>query len=101
MEQVSPWNGRMVAYSAKDGSKLWESPVGTGVGAAPMTYMLDGKQYVAVGWGGVYGLMNRATEHQGPAFDRGMSDFTGKPSSDDVQAIKAFIQGTADAVRPK
>ena len=204
VEQVSPWNGgtlttagnlvfqgtadgRMVAYNAKDGSKLWESPVGTGVVAAPMTYMLDGKQYVsvAVGWGGVYGLMNRATEHQGPgtvftfavggtakmpdfvayqqgklvqgveydpkkvdagaalyvgnclfchgvpgvdrggnipnlgyrdasiisnldkfvfkgpAFDRGMPDFTGKLTSDDVQAIKAFIQGTADAVRPK
>ena len=41
---------------------------GTGVVAAPATYMVDGKQYVsiAVGWGGVYGLAARATERQGP-----------------------------------
>ena len=34
----------------------------------PSTYMVDGKQYVsiAVGWGGVYGLAQRATERQGP-----------------------------------
>ena len=38
---------------------------------------------------------------KGPAFERGMPDFTGKLTNDDVQAIKAFIQGTADAVRPK
>ena len=31
----------------------------------------------------------------------GMPDFTGKLKSDDLEKIKAFIQGTADAVRPK
>ena len=32
------------------------------------TYKVDGKQYVsvAVGWGGVYGVTVRATEHNGP-----------------------------------
>ena len=37
------------------GEKLWETPTGTGVIAAPSTYLVDGKQYVsiAVGWGGV------------------------------------------------
>lgn len=204
VEQVSPWNGgtlttagnlvfqgtadgRMVAYNAKTGEKLWETPTGTGVVAAPSTYMVDGKQYVsiAVGWGGVYGLAARATERQGPgtvytfmlggkapapefvqyrmdkllqgvkydpakveagtllyvsncvfchgvpgvdrggnipnlgymstayienldkfifkgpAMERGMPDFSGKLTMEDVEKIKAFIQGTADAIRPK
>ncbi|MDO8768962.1 MAG: cytochrome c, partial [Burkholderiaceae bacterium] len=38
---------------------------------------------------------------KGPAMNRGMPDFTGKLSKDDVEKIKAFIQGTADAIRPK
>jgi PQQ-dependent dehydrogenase (methanol/ethanol family) len=204
VEHVSPWNGgtlttagnlvfqgtadgRMVAYNAKSGEKLWETATGTGVVAAPSTYMVDGKQYVsiAVGWGGVYGLAARATERQGPgtvytfvvggkspkpefvqyrmekllqgvkydpakveqgtllyvsncvfchgvpgvdrggnipnlgymnttfienldkavfkgpAMERGMPDFTGKLTAEDVEKIKAFIQGTADAIRPK
>ncbi len=203
-EQISPWNGgtlstagnlvfqgtadgRFMALNAKTGEKLWESPTGTGVVAAPATYLVDGKQYVsiAVGWGGVYGLAQRATEREGPgtvytfavggkaplpefvkyrmdelvagvkydaaqvpagtalyvsncvfchgvpgvdrggnipnlgymnssyienldkfvfagpANARGMPDFTNKLSADDVQKIKAFIQGTADAIRPK
>ncbi len=31
----------------------------------------------------------------------GMPDFTGKLQPADVEKIKAFIQGTADAIRPK
>lgn len=38
---------------------------------------------------------------KGPAMSRGMPDFTGKLSNDDIESIKAFIQGTADAIRPK
>jgi quinohemoprotein ethanol dehydrogenase len=203
-EHVSPWNGgtlatagdlvfqgsadgRFAAYHAATGQKLWESPTGTGVVAAPVTYLVDGKQYVsiAVGWGGVYGLAARASEKQGPgtvftfavggtaklpdfvqyrmgellqgvkydpahyadgtalyvsncAFchgvpgvdrggnipnlgysatevignlekflfkgpftDKGMPDFTGKLTIEEVEKLKAFVQGTADAVRPK
>jgi quinohemoprotein ethanol dehydrogenase len=33
--------------------------------------------------------------------DRGMPDFNGKLKPEDLEKIKAFIQGTADAVRPK
>jgi quinohemoprotein ethanol dehydrogenase len=203
-EYVAPWNGgtlttagnlvfqgtadgRFVAYNAKTGEKLWETPVGTGAVAGPATYMVDGVQYVsiAVGWGGVFGLSQRATDREGPGtvytfavggkaplpdftkyqignllsgvkydpkdipegtalyvsgcvachgvpgvdrggniknlgysstetianlkdivfkgpfMDRGMPDFTGKLSEADVTKIQAFIQGTADAVRPK
>jgi quinohemoprotein ethanol dehydrogenase len=203
-EHVSPWNGgtlstagdlvfqgsadgRFVAFHARTGAKLWETPVGTGVVAAPSTYEVDGKQYVsiAVGWGGVYGINMRHTDRKGPGtvytfalggtakpppfveyklnallqgvpydpkhvpegtalyvsncvfchgvpgVDRGgnvgnlgyssqatianldkfvfsgalkgqgMPDFTGKLKPEDVEKIKAFIQGTADAIRPK
>jgi quinohemoprotein ethanol dehydrogenase len=31
----------------------------------------------------------------------GMSDFTGKLTAADLEKIKAFIQGTADTMRPK
>ncbi len=51
-------DGRFVAYRASDGRRLWESPVGTGVMAAPVTYEIDGVQYVAVaaGWGASFGM---------------------------------------------
>jgi quinohemoprotein ethanol dehydrogenase len=204
IDYASPWNGgtlttagnlvfqgtadgRFIAYEAKTGKLLWETPTGTGVVAAPATYTIDGVQYVsvAVGWGGVYGIAQRATELRssgtvytfaldgkaklpefvkyqseslvqgvkydpkdvaegtalyvaacatchgvpgvdkggnvrnlgyvpveeianlkdivfaGPFRDRGMPDFTGKLKDEDVVKIQAFIQGTADAVRPK
>jgi quinohemoprotein ethanol dehydrogenase len=42
------------AYRDFDGKKLWEMPVQQVPMAAPITYMLDGVQYIAVnaGWGG-------------------------------------------------
>ena len=203
-EYASPWNGgtlttagnlvfagtadgRFAAYSADKGEKLWEAPIGVGMVAPPVTYEVDGRQYVsiAVGWGGVFGQFQRATDKHdlgrvytfalgaekplpvvpayplgelisgvkydpahisegtklyvsncvfchgvpgidkggnipnlgyvpsrdianlsdfvfnGPFVKKGMPDFTGKLSADDVEKIKAFIQGTADAIRPK
>ena len=38
---------------------------------------------------------------KGAATERGMPDFTGKLTLADLEKIKAFIQGTADAIRPK
>jgi len=202
-DYVGPWNGgtlttagnlvfqgtadgRFVAYHATTGQKLWESPTGTGVIAAPVTYEVDGQQFVsiAVGWGGVLGQSVRMTERStpgtvytfalggkaplpkfvgyqlgnllqgvpydkkhvqegtllyvsncvfchgvpgvdkggnipnlgysqtatisnldkfvfnGPLISQGMPDFTGKLTPEQVEKIKAFIQGTADAIRP-
>src|SRR5690606_8095020 len=47
-----------VAYGAHDGKRLWSFPAQTGVVAPPITYTLDGEQYVAVmaGWGGIWAL---------------------------------------------
>ena len=56
--------GKFVAYDATNGNKVWEANVGSGVIASPVTYRVDGKQYVsiAVGWGGVVGIWNRFTD---------------------------------------
>ena len=58
-------DGRFVAYRASDGEQLWEGHAGTGVIAAPVTYLLDGKQYVSVlaGWGGAFGLVSGSVTH--------------------------------------
>ena len=36
------------AFDAKSGKILWQFNTGSGITAAPMTYVIDGKQYVAV-----------------------------------------------------
>ncbi|MBI2752529.1 MAG: PQQ-dependent dehydrogenase, methanol/ethanol family [Betaproteobacteria bacterium] len=200
----APWNGgtlvtagnlvfqgtadaRFKAFDARTGKQLWETPVGSGVIAAPMTYEVDGKQYVsiAVGWGGVYGETARHSNFKtrgtvytfaiggkakmpaftpynlgpliagvkydpkdvpegtalylrnclfchgvpgvdkggnisnlgyvskssidnldkmifnGPFGNQGMPDYTGKLTAQDVEKLKAFIQGVPDSIRPK
>jgi quinohemoprotein ethanol dehydrogenase len=41
-------DGIFAAYRATDGRKLWEYDAQVGIAAAPMTYALDGVQYVAI-----------------------------------------------------
>ncbi len=36
------------ALNAKTGEQLWKMNVGSGVGAGPMTFAVDGKQYIAI-----------------------------------------------------
>ena len=50
--------GQFNAYDAKDGTLKWGFPTDTGIIAAPVSYQVEGDQYVAivVGWGGVFGL---------------------------------------------
>ena len=74
-EHKGPWNGGVLstkgglvfqgtadahfaAYDAVSGDKKWSFFTQTGVVAAPITYELDGEQYVAVasGWGGAFVL---------------------------------------------
>ncbi len=114
-EHVSPWNGgtlvtagnivfqgtaegRFMAFNAKTGEKLWETPTGTGVIAAPSTYMVDGKQYVsiAVGWGGSYGLGQRASEKVGPGTVYTFAVGAKNPMPEMAQVkLNALLQGVA------
>ncbi len=70
-----PWNGGVLAtggglvfqgnsarefaaYDTVSGDRLWSTNVQTGIMAAPITYTVNGEQYVAVlaGWGGSWAL---------------------------------------------
>lgn len=52
-------SGEFAAYRADTGTRLWSQPARTGVVAGPMTYEVNGQQFVAVlaGWGGVFPLV--------------------------------------------
>ena len=75
IDRPGPWNGGVLstagglvfegtaggnfeAYRADSGQKLWSFAAQTGVMAGPVTYSINGEQYVAVlaGWGGVFPL---------------------------------------------
>jgi quinohemoprotein ethanol dehydrogenase len=53
-------DGLLAAYRSTDGKQLWSFDAGTGIMAPPVTYLVDGIQYVSVmaGWGGPPGLFN-------------------------------------------
>lgn len=75
IQHAGSWNGGMLttagnlifqgnsqgyfkAYRADNGEELWASDAQTGVVAAPVTYTVDGEQYISVvaGWGGAFAL---------------------------------------------
>jgi alcohol dehydrogenase (cytochrome c) len=41
-------HGFFRAFDAKTGKELWKAQLGSGIGAGPISYAVDGKQYVAV-----------------------------------------------------
>jgi PQQ-dependent dehydrogenase (methanol/ethanol family) len=52
-------DGKLVAYRANDGTQLWDFTTQTGVVAPPISFEMDGEQYVSVnvGWGGAFALV--------------------------------------------
>lgn len=40
--------GEFAAFNAESGDKLWSFNAGSGINSGPMTYQIDGKQYVAL-----------------------------------------------------
>ncbi|WP_435418841.1 PQQ-dependent dehydrogenase, methanol/ethanol family [Parerythrobacter aurantius] len=87
VEFPGPWNGGLLAtggglvfqgnsgsefsaYNSATGEKLWSFPAQTGIVAPPITYTVDGEQYVAVlaGWGGAYAITadGHLVNDQGP-----------------------------------
>ena len=45
-------NGQFKAYDSSTGNLLWTFQAGAGVNAPPVSYTVDGKQYIAVAAGG-------------------------------------------------
>ncbi len=71
-------NDRMFhAFDAKTGKLLWEFPTNSGITGQPTSFLVDGKQYVAVqsGWGvdpvGVQAVLNRAHPGEFPEVPQG------------------------------
>ncbi|MBC2837720.1 PQQ-dependent dehydrogenase, methanol/ethanol family [Robiginitalea sp. SC105] len=60
--------GEFAAFDARTGEKRWSTPLNTGIIASPITYELDGTQYITilVGWGGVFGRWLSLTEQVNP-----------------------------------
>ena len=52
-------DGKLLAYDARNGEILWTFDAGLGISAPPITYQLDGRQYIAllVGFGGGYSAL--------------------------------------------
>jgi quinohemoprotein ethanol dehydrogenase len=65
-------DGNFSAYNAMTGEQLWRQNVGMGIIAAPVSYSVNGKQYVSIlaGYGGsaaIWGnLMNTGWKYKGP-----------------------------------
>jgi quinohemoprotein ethanol dehydrogenase len=49
-------DGKFLAYNAENGEILWKFDVGLGISAPPITYKINGRQYISllVGFGGGY-----------------------------------------------
>ena len=65
-------DGRLIAYDGDTMEEVWSFNTGTPIGAPPISYELDGKQYVAIVTGGGAGfspkLANMKTAAQGVVF---------------------------------
>lgn len=64
-------DGRLLAHRADDGEVVWSFDLGLGISAPPITYAVDGRQYVAVlvGWAGAApALLGSAVAQHGWAY---------------------------------
>jgi len=76
---VGQIDGRLLAMDATDGDVLWEFQTGSGIASAPVTYEVDGEQYVAVFAAG-------STNPYGGSVTRGDSLWAFKLGGDHVSA---------------
>ncbi len=85
-------DGRFIAFDAASGEILWSVDTGQGIIAPPITYMIDGEQYIAiqVGYGGAYALAGAfPSANKNPAQNGRMLVFKlgGEDMSPPVQSI--------------
>ena len=67
--------GEFAAYTADKGEKVWSLKTGSAIDSVPVTYRVNGEQYVLVpvGWGSASRLFAPAREMATPASERGPS----------------------------
>jgi quinohemoprotein ethanol dehydrogenase len=88
--------GKFRAYDAEDGAILWEYDLGAGVIAPPITYLIDGQQYIsiAVGWGGgIPSLWRKATDQINPG-----TIFTFALGTDTSRTYQGFPKAEPDKI---
>ncbi len=83
-------NNEFRAYDSVSGEKLWQFDTQTGVVAAPISYELDGKQYIALSVG-----INQAGNYYAPSYSR-MLVFT----QDGIAQLPEPISFTPPALNP-
>jgi mono/diheme cytochrome c family protein len=90
--------GRFVAYRADSGEPLWDFDAQTGIMAAPMTYVVDGKQYVAVvaGWGGLGVLIGEIGKKASAMVNRSRVLVFALDGDTSLPEPKAFSRGNPD-----
>ncbi|WP_026091114.1 PQQ-dependent dehydrogenase, methanol/ethanol family [Blastomonas sp. AAP53] len=103
--------GNFVAYDSANGKPLWTFPAQTGVVAAPMTYSIDGEQYVAVlaGWGGAWAITAGVlSDMSGPVRNisrllvfklGGKAKLPAMPAADDLPLDPPALTAAADVVQ--
>lgn len=97
--------GEFMALDAENGDVVWSYPLKTGIIAAPVTYEIDGTQYVSIlaGWGGFTGLWNKFTEQINPGTlytfalggDAPFPDF---PKVPEKKLINLAVDATAEEI---
>lgn len=103
--------GNFVAYDSASGKNLWSFEAQTGVVAAPMTYSIDGQQYVAVlaGWGGAWPITAGVlSDMSGPVRNisrllvfrlGGKAKLPAMPAADDLPLDPPGLTAAADVVQ--
>lgn len=101
--------GQFVIYRADDGSKLWEMPIHTGAVAGPISYSVNGEQYIAIaaGWAGSIPVIGggMAPTHDTPsrvlAFKLGGTATLPQPVSQPLPDLPAATAATDTVMRGK
>jgi PQQ-dependent dehydrogenase (methanol/ethanol family) len=101
--------GQFVIYRANDGGKLWEMPILTGAVAGPISYSVNGEQYIAVaaGWAGSVPIVGggMAPTHNAPsrilAFKLGGTAQLPQPALQPLPELPALAAPSDTVVRGK
>lgn len=99
-------DGRFVINRADDGRQLWQMPIYTGAVAGPVTYMVNGEQYIAVsaGWTGSVTLMGAGwgeiyhTDSRLLAFRLGGTDSLPPPAEPEPMPAPPPLNASAETI---
>ncbi len=96
-------DGYLRAYRADVGEEIWRADTQIGLSAAPVSYSVDGEQYIAVlaGWGGTQAMVSKPesteeSQSQGRILAYKLNGKTKLPAKVPVNAMAEPLKVTAD-----